>query len=284
MTPSGTRGRGLIWGLVAVCAVVEVVLFLGDQGVLGSERLRQAAYEWGGFWPGLLQGWRPNYPGQTAGMFFTYGFLHGGPVHMIVNMVTLWSLGHAVLDRVGPWGFVGLYGASLLGGAAGFGLIAETFRPMVGASGALFGLAGGLLAWNYVDRFTFREGALARGAAGAVSCGDERGDVVGAGRATGLGDASGRLPRRLGRGAPDRPARAGSGVDSTRPQTDKRTSLSSQDRRTRKTAPASRGRLLKFEDCVRLCDGSDACRPDHQARREASKLPREAGSEQHRRE
>jgi membrane associated rhomboid family serine protease len=28
---------------------------------------------------------------------------------------------------------------------------------MVGASGALFGLAGGLLAWNYVDRFTFRE-------------------------------------------------------------------------------------------------------------------------------
>jgi membrane associated rhomboid family serine protease len=72
-------------------------------------------------------------------------------------MVTLWSLGVAVLDRVGPWGFAGLYGASLLGGAAGFGLIAETFRPMVGASGALFGLAGGLLAWNYVDRFTFRE-------------------------------------------------------------------------------------------------------------------------------
>jgi membrane associated rhomboid family serine protease len=91
-------------------------------------------------------------------MFFTYGFLHGGPVHLAVNMVTLWSLGHAVLDRVGPWGFAGLYGASLIGGAAGFGLIAETFRPMVGASGALFGLAGGLLAWNYVDRFTFREG------------------------------------------------------------------------------------------------------------------------------
>jgi membrane associated rhomboid family serine protease len=151
------RGRGLIWALVAVCVAVETVLSLADQGLLGDPRLRQKAYEWGGFWPGLLQGWRPNFPGQGAAMFVTYGFLHGGPVHLVVNMVTLWSLGMAVLDRVGPLGFAGLYGASLIGGAAGFGLIAETFRPMVGASGALFGLAGGLLAWNYVDRFTFRE-------------------------------------------------------------------------------------------------------------------------------
>ncbi|ABD57149.1 rhomboid family intramembrane serine protease [Jannaschia sp. CCS1] len=158
MTQPEVRGRGLIWALIALCALVEITLFLADQGFLGSDRLRQTAYEWGGFWPGLLQGWSANYPGQPVAMFFTYGFLHGGPVHLIVNMVTLWSLGYAVLERVGLWGFMALYGASLLGGAMGFGLIAETFRPMVGASGALFGLAGGLLAWNYVDRFTFREG------------------------------------------------------------------------------------------------------------------------------
>lgn len=156
--PTTTRGREAIWALITVCVAVEAVLFLADQGLLGDSRLRQKAYEWGGFWPGLLQGWQPNYPGQSVAMFVSYGFLHGGPVHLVVNMITLWSLGMAVLQRVGPWGFAGLYGASLLGGAAGFGLIAETFRPMVGASGALFGLAGGLLAWNYVDRFTFREG------------------------------------------------------------------------------------------------------------------------------
>jgi membrane associated rhomboid family serine protease len=151
------RGRGVIWGLVAICAGVEAILLMADLGLLGDPRLRQKAYEWAGFWPGLLQGWRPNYPGQGAAMFATYGFLHGGPLHLAVNMVTLWSLGGAVLDRVGSWGFIVLYTASLLGGAAGFGLLAETFRPMVGASGALFGLAGGLLAWNYIDRFTFRE-------------------------------------------------------------------------------------------------------------------------------
>jgi membrane associated rhomboid family serine protease len=151
------QGRGAVWVIIAICATVEAVLVLADRSLLGDPRLRQKAYEWAGFWPGLLEGWQPNYPGQGAAMFVTYGFLHGGPLHLVVNMVTLWSLGYAVLDRVGCWGFAALYGASLLGGAAGFGLIAETFRPMVGASGALFGLAGGLLAWNYVDRFTLRE-------------------------------------------------------------------------------------------------------------------------------
>jgi membrane associated rhomboid family serine protease len=90
-------------------------------------------------------------------MFLTYGFLHGGLLHLVVNMVTLWSLGLAVLDRVGSRGFVLLYAASLLGGALGFALLASTLAPMVGASGALFGLAGGLLAWGYVDRFTLQE-------------------------------------------------------------------------------------------------------------------------------
>lgn len=144
--------------LILLCAAVEAVLSLSDLGLIGAGRLRAEAYGWGGFWPGLLQGWQPNFPGQAVAMFFTYGFLHGGPVHLVVNMITLWSLGTAVEMRVGARGLFLLYGASLVGGAGGFGLLAETFRPMVGASGALFGLAGGLLAWNYVDRFTLRAG------------------------------------------------------------------------------------------------------------------------------
>ncbi len=152
------RGSSILWGVIALCAAIELALFLSDQAIIGPNRLRKMVYDYGGFWPGLLDNWRPNYPAQPWIMFITYGFLHSGPSHLIVNMITLWSLGRGVLARVGAWGFAMLYLATLLGGAAGFALLAPGMRPMVGASGALFGLLGGLLAWAYVDRFTYNEG------------------------------------------------------------------------------------------------------------------------------
>ncbi len=158
--PSGVAPAALRWPiivLVVLCCMVEGVLQLADFEVIGPVRLRMMAYEYGGFWSGLLQSWTPNYPSQPYLMFLTYGFLHGGVLHLLVNMITLWSLGMAVLDRVGTRGFAILYAGSLLGGAAGFALLASTLAPMVGASGALFGLAGGLLAWAYIDRFTLQE-------------------------------------------------------------------------------------------------------------------------------
>ncbi|MEP2642176.1 rhomboid family intramembrane serine protease [Roseobacter sp.] len=151
------RRTSLLVGLILVCGLVECTLTLADRGVIGSTHWRRYAYEFGGFWPGLLRSWLPNYPQQPYAMFFSYGFLHGGFLHMAVNMVTLWSLGRVVLERVGIRGFAVLYLAAMLGGAGAFGMLADTLQPMVGASGALFGLAGGVLAWNYVDRFTLRE-------------------------------------------------------------------------------------------------------------------------------
>lgn len=147
-------GLWLIGLLVVLCSGVELVLWLADHGIVQVARLRLTAYEYAGFWPGLLRGpWQPNYPGQPWLMFLTYAFLHSGPVHLLVNMVTLWSLGQLVLRRAGPRGFAILYVAAVLGGGLGFGLLAQTIQPMVGASGGLFGLAGGILAWSYVDRY-----------------------------------------------------------------------------------------------------------------------------------
>ena len=74
-------------------------------------------------------------------------------------MMTLWSLGQAVVRRVGGVGFTVIYSMSLLGGAVFFALLAPDLR-MVGASGALFGLAGAILSWMYVDRFNFNQGLL----------------------------------------------------------------------------------------------------------------------------
>ena len=154
---TGPRTPIVLLAIVIACTAIELVLQFSDFGLINDSRLRRTAYEYGGFWPGLLRDWSPNYPLQPWLMFVTYAFLHGGLVHLIVNMITLFSLGAIVIRRVGQFGFVLLYVAAMIGGALGFGLLAETYRPMVGASGALFGLAGGLVAWDYVDRYTFQD-------------------------------------------------------------------------------------------------------------------------------
>lgn len=150
-------GHWMMIAIILLCVGIEAGLSLSDAGLIGSGRMRRIFYDYGGFWPGLLEDWRPNYTAQPWVMFLSYGFLHGGLMHLAVNMITLWSLGVVVLDRVRGRGFVMLYVASLLGGGVGYALLAPSLTPMVGASGALFGLAGGILAWSYVDRFTFRE-------------------------------------------------------------------------------------------------------------------------------
>jgi membrane associated rhomboid family serine protease len=164
MTPSEDTSFKSIWRtswplviLMVLCIAIELALSGADRGLWGAGSLRQRTYEYAGFWPGLLQNWQPNYAGQSYLMFLTYSLLHGGLAHLLVNMFSLWSMGRAVLARVGVWGFCLLYLGSVLGGALGFGLLSESLIPMVGASGALFGLAGGVLAWNYVDRFALQD-------------------------------------------------------------------------------------------------------------------------------
>ncbi|MEM1340716.1 MAG: rhomboid family intramembrane serine protease [Pseudomonadota bacterium] len=142
----------LLLGLIGLCASVELVFLGNDLGLWGSPRLRQTAYEYGGFWPGLLHGWRANFPGQAWVMFVSYAILHAGPGHLIFNMITLWTLGHEVGARAGARGLALIYSGSVLGGALGYGILTSKPQPMVGASGALFGLAGALLAWTYLDR------------------------------------------------------------------------------------------------------------------------------------
>lgn len=149
-----------IYAIIGICTAVELVLLAADLGLLAVPRLRTLAYQYGGFWVGLLGTWRPNYPSQPYLMFATYAFLHGGVVHLGVNMLTLYSLGRLVISRVGQARFLLLYVVAALGGALGFAVLSAQLRPMVGASGALFGLVGAWIAWDYVDRYTFSEPLL----------------------------------------------------------------------------------------------------------------------------
>lgn len=141
----------ILIALLVVLIGVEALLQAADAGLIGSRRWRSLAYQYGAFWPGLLDNWSPNFTAQPAAMFVTYAFLHGGLEHLLGNCLSLWWLGRAVSARAGARGFALTYVLASMGGALFFvGLSAGT-QPMVGASGALFGLAGLLAGWHWLD-------------------------------------------------------------------------------------------------------------------------------------
>ena len=150
----------MLIGLIGLVCLPEMILLLADYGLLGSPRWRLLAYQFGAFWAGLLHGWQPNYSAQPGLMFFSYAFLHTGPAHLTGNILGLGWLGARIIDRWGSGRFVGIYLASLLGGAAGFGILTYSSAPMIGASGAVFGLAAAWMLGEWQDR---RAGAQAAG-------------------------------------------------------------------------------------------------------------------------
>ena len=78
----------------------------------------------------------------------TYMFLHASLLHLIVNMYSLYALGASVENFLGRWKFIVVY---LVSGICGGLLSAATGSNTisVGASGAIFGLAGALLYFGY---------------------------------------------------------------------------------------------------------------------------------------
>lgn len=129
-------------------SAIELVLTAADHGWLADQRLRTTAYQNGAFWTGLLGNWRPNYPGQAVTMFVTYSFLHAGLWHLTGNMMALIVLMQLTAGALRGWRLLVVYVISAIGGALGFALLGTALNPMVGASGALFGLAG---AWRWLE-------------------------------------------------------------------------------------------------------------------------------------
>lgn len=74
----------------------------------------------------------------------TAGFLHIGPLHIAFNMLALWTLGRDLEVVLGRGRFLALYLISLLGGSAAVMIFYAPNQLVAGASGAVFGLMGGL--------------------------------------------------------------------------------------------------------------------------------------------
>jgi len=130
-----------------VILVINVVVFgaMAMEGVAMNPTSRQLI-EWGAnFGPYTLGGqpWR----------LLTCMFLHIGLLHIFFNMWCLWDLGAMCEGLYGPWTFALVYLASGIGGS----LASVWWRPVgvsAGASGAIFGVVGALIASHYLGEFS----------------------------------------------------------------------------------------------------------------------------------
>ena len=151
--PPQPGAPGFLWVLVGVMAAIELVLSLSQWGIFGTGNLRWPALVLGAFWQPVFSGaTSPAYPGQTALMFITYAFVHGGFIHLSLNGVILLSLGKFVAHQIGAARTLLVLLLAAVAGAACFGLLSASDAPMIGASGAVFGLIGLWQAHDYRTR------------------------------------------------------------------------------------------------------------------------------------
>ena len=153
LPPMQTRPNApaVLW-LVGLTCLPELLFLLAGTGIVGMPWLRNWAILHFAFLKPLLAGAEPFWPLQREAMFVTYAFLHGGLLHLAGNMVVTLALAGIVVARSSERGFVAVYLLSAIGGGVGYALLGPATAPMVGASGAVFGLIGAWKYWEWLDR------------------------------------------------------------------------------------------------------------------------------------
>ncbi|PXX62962.1 membrane associated rhomboid family serine protease [Nocardia tenerifensis] len=94
----------------------------------------------------LFLDWVLAPPWVGAGEWFRVigsGFLHYGPIHLLLNMFALYVIGRDTELVLGRLRYLAVYLVSLLGGSAGVMVFAQNTQT-AGASGAVYGLFGAI--------------------------------------------------------------------------------------------------------------------------------------------
>ncbi len=132
-------GRPIVtYAIIGITAFVYLVTLIpGIGGTVKSEL---------GFWAPTLY---PNFFPQIAGFpevwrLLTVSLVHSSIWHIGLNMLALFMIGRILEPLLGRWRFLALYLLSALGGSVAVVLLSFP-TPVVGASGAIFGLFGALL-------------------------------------------------------------------------------------------------------------------------------------------
>ncbi|HLI59163.1 MAG TPA: rhomboid family intramembrane serine protease [Solirubrobacteraceae bacterium] len=139
------RGSGLArYSVTEIILAINVIVFLAEVGtglpILGVSGGRAGTvYLDGALYGPYIHGIQ-NQPYRL----FTSAFLHGGLIHIAVNMWFLYVVGTALERGIGRLPFLAIYITSIFAGAFG-ALLFEPLAATVGASGALFGLFGALI-------------------------------------------------------------------------------------------------------------------------------------------
>ncbi|MCU0495612.1 MAG: rhomboid family intramembrane serine protease, partial [Chloroflexaceae bacterium] len=149
--PPPQRQQPRVWATWVLLGVnVLIYLLTGALSVLISGSILDLFTPLGG----VLQlfGWKQNdliLQGEYWRLL-TAMFLHGNLVHIFFNAYALFGFGPEMERLFGTWRFLALYFlAGLAGSVASYAL---SPAPSVGASGAIFGLIGGLATFYYLAR------------------------------------------------------------------------------------------------------------------------------------
>jgi len=123
-------------GIIAICVLVYIAMSVSGGSFFAPTR--GDVLRWGGTGPEIIlkgEWWR----------LVTAVFVHIGIIHIASNMYVFWGLGVIAERLLGKWNFLATY---LLTGIAG-NVLTLLLKPSIvgaGASGAIFGLAGVLIA------------------------------------------------------------------------------------------------------------------------------------------
>ncbi len=136
------------YALIAINVLVFLIVAI--QAKSGVNVQGSSIYRDGFLVPSLVAGgqwWR----------LVTSGFLHVSVIHIGLNMLSLYILGVALERMLGHGRFLTVYLLALIGGSAAVMLFTDPLGPTVGASGAIFGLMGGLVVVFKRFKFDMRQ-------------------------------------------------------------------------------------------------------------------------------
>jgi len=136
--------------LVGMNVAVFVAMVL--TGVSPTQPTVPQLLKWGANWGPLSLGAEPW-------RMLASNYVHVGIIHIALNMWCLWSLGFLAERVFDPWTYVLIYTSCGLAGS----LASLWWHPLIpgaGASGAIFGLAGALIAALYLGHLPISRQAI----------------------------------------------------------------------------------------------------------------------------